>query len=782
MKIIDTSLISPEDPLSEWEKDQIYNGLDCCLTAEILPVIEAQLDNTTAATYAFSRELQGPVLEMRLRGVKVDLYRRQQVLDEMFDAAERIEQNLDAIVLDGLGLSSFNWRSNDDLKKLFYEVLEIPSIRKGGKATADRDALEKIGAYTIAEPLVAQILALKDLGKKIGVLRTAVDCDGRIRTSYNIAGTSTGRFSSSLSEFGTGGNLQNVEESLRSIFIADPGMKFCKLDAKSGESFCVGAKEWNLFHDGRFLDVCETGDPHTAVARICWPKLPWTGDISKDKHIAESPFYRHYTHRFMCKKLGHGCLTEDHEVLTRNGWVPISNKPDEIMIWDGANSYFSSVSGWADYHYSGVLHEYTGTSVSIKATYDHRIIYKKDRNSPIIWERQAWSGAGSLIPLGDGFIGGQEVVPARLIAAFMADGHQEKNWIAFHFHKERKFERLIELCLRYNVQYLIHGDKIRVKGNLPKRPGSFMLAWTKSCIEEFIDELKYWDGHISPTAVSISSKYKEDLVWYQTLGRLIGRGGNISGPWISGYGAKIYKLQQNGRTFARGEILLHEKEEVISARVLCPTVETGFFYIRREGKISITGNSNYGGKPPTLAQQSRLPIGVVRQFQPLYFRAFPAHEQWQEWVGVQLRRYGQLISLSGRKRQFWGRRNDDKVLREAIAYDPQCSLADLVNTGMLRVWRQQRAILMMQDHDATTWMYPEEIEDEIVPWLLENLIVPLELEGGRVLRIPYDAQVGFNKGKYHPQKNPDGLKDYNPSVSDKRKRQDGGSILDRIIK
>lgn len=496
MKIISTDTATPES-LSAFERDMVYNGLDCCITSEVLDALLPQLDSQTTATYTFSRELQAPVLEMKLRGVKVDTYRRQQVLDQMFDACEKIEQNLEAVVFDGLGLPHFNWRSNDDLKTLFYDTLGVPPIRKRGKPTADREALERIQTYTIAEPLAAMVIALKELGKKIGVLRTAIDPDGRIRTSYNIAGTSTGRFSSSFSEFGTGGNLQNIEESLRSMFVADPKYKFCKLDAKSGESFCVGAKEWNLFRDDRYLNACETGDPHTAVARLVWPKLGWTGDLAHDKSLAEQPFYRHYTYRFMCKKLGHG--------------------------------------------------------------------------------------------------------------------------------------------------------------------------------------------------------------------------------------------------------------------------------------------SNYGGKPATLAQQSRLAIGLVNQFQPLYFGAFPGHLQWQEWVANQLRRYGTLDTLTGRRRQFWGRRNDDSVLREAIAYDPQGSLADLVNLGMLRVWRQKRALLMMQDHDATTWMYPEEMEDEIVPWLLENLVVPHELEGGRQLRIPYDAQVGFNKGKYHPQKNPDGLKDYNPSVSDKRKRQDGGSIIDRII-
>ena len=91
-------------------------------------------------------------------------------------------------------------------------------------------------SYLLARQIVRHIITMRELGKKISMLKTEIDPDGRMRTSYNIAGTSTGRFSSSYSEFGTGGNLQNVEESLRSIFISDPGFKFAKFDAKSGES------------------------------------------------------------------------------------------------------------------------------------------------------------------------------------------------------------------------------------------------------------------------------------------------------------------------------------------------------------------------------------------------------------------------------------------------------------------------------------------------------------------------------------------------------------------
>ena len=499
MRIIRTDLTVPGE-LNAWENDQTYNGLDCCITSEVLEATLPQLDTTTADTYRLSRALQGPALEMRLRGVLVDAQRKAEVLDDYFDNIDQLESQLEVIVLDGVGMPRFNPRSPKDLQKLFYTHLGIPPILKRGRPTTDRDAREKLGVFLVAKPIVEHLNAIADLASKIKMLKTGVDPDGRMRTSYNIAGTSTGRFSSSYSEFGTGGNLQNIEESLRSVFVADPGYKFAKFDAKSGESYCVGAIEWNLFDDGRYIDAVESGDIHTAVARICWPNLGWTGDLKRDKDIAESPYYRHYTYRFMCKKLGHG--------------------------------------------------------------------------------------------------------------------------------------------------------------------------------------------------------------------------------------------------------------------------------------------SNYGGQASTLAQQAKLPETVVRDFQPKYFRAFPSHIRWHGWVDTQLKRVGNLTSLTGRKRWFFGRRNDPAVWREAVAYDPQGSLADIVNRAMLRIWRWAKAnavpvYVVMHDHDALTFMYPEEMEDEIIPLLREMLVEEIPLANGRTLAIPYDCKVGWNKGEANND-NVDGLKDY--KGHDERTRRPEVGIMDRIIR
>jgi DNA polymerase I len=495
-RIIHTDRSIPDDIPSQMERDWVYNGLDCCVTAECLAAMEPQLDHHTSATYAFSRALQGPALEMSLRGVRVDRQRLSEVVDDFYEKIDFLERNLSRIVLEGVGMAGFNWRSPDDRATLFYDRLGIPPIKNKGRITTDRAAREKMESYTIARPIITHMNAIADLAEKIKKLKTTVDPDGRIRTTYNIAGTNTGRFSSSASAFGTGGNLQNVEESLRSIFIADPGMKFAKCDAKSGESYIVGAVEGKLFNDWTYLDAIESGDIHTAVARLCWPSAGWTGNISADKDLAGRPLYRHHSYRQIAKKLGHA--------------------------------------------------------------------------------------------------------------------------------------------------------------------------------------------------------------------------------------------------------------------------------------------SNYGGQPTTLSKQSGLPIEVVTQFQPKYFSAFPAHQQWQSSVDSALRRTGHLITLTGRKRWFMGRRNDPDVLREAIAYDPQGSLADIVNRAMLHIWRQNYTTLMMHEHDALTFQYPENLESSIIPRIMADLIVTIPLTNGRSLRIPYDCKVGWNKGEFDARSNPEGLKDY--AGGDTRTRSPEVGILDRVIR
>jgi DNA polymerase I-like protein with 3'-5' exonuclease and polymerase domains len=344
VRIINTAT----DDLSKLNSDDnywVYNGLDNCLTLEIDGVLQQQIDDVSRGIYELSLALQAPIIEMNLRGMLVNQRRKYAVVKEFEAKVAQLEEQLYAIVREGVGMEAFtNWASPKQTKELFYDVLELPVQKKRNAngifaATTDEKALEHLSNYYFAEVLCNHILALRGLGKMLGFLRTKVDRDGRMRTRFNIAGTNTGRFASSESDFDSGTNLQNVTSSLRSIFVADPGRILCNIDLEQADSRNMGALAWEMLYDadaaritdllqrraakiphwnpilpwkgpvgpefaGAYLDACESGDLHTAVTIMAQPNLPW-GE-APDREIADRIAFKNKSHRDLSKGIGHG--------------------------------------------------------------------------------------------------------------------------------------------------------------------------------------------------------------------------------------------------------------------------------------------------------------------------------------------------------------------------------------------------------------------------------------------------------------------------------------------
>lgn len=301
------STTSEQLPRGDTESLWIYNGLDCCLTFEVFEEIEPQLNEITRPIYEEALAMQAPLLEMMLRGVKIDRTTVSKVIAQLEGWNDTIKSGLQEILLEGFGYSmEFKKVPHyTQLQDFFYDYLGLPPVRAKGQVTTNRGALEKLRGYFHVTTICNHLIAIREIRKKLGVLYTGIDSDGRIRTSFNPAGTDTGRLSSSSSVSGSGTNLQNITEELRPIFIADPGKKLAYIDLEQAEARAVGAISWNLFHDGKYLDFCESGDLHTNVARMTFKHLAWTDDPKVNKTVASQLFYREDSYRQGCKKLGH---------------------------------------------------------------------------------------------------------------------------------------------------------------------------------------------------------------------------------------------------------------------------------------------------------------------------------------------------------------------------------------------------------------------------------------------------------------------------------------------
>jgi DNA polymerase-1 len=329
------------------QDEQIYNGLDTCVTLEVFQAL-SRITNEPPPIYQFALAMQAPALEMMQRGFKIDEFERQNAIRSLQIRIEALSLALGKLayaVWDG----PLNPRSQKQLQEFFYRKMRIPEVwvsKKGErKLSMDRETLEKLHSYFHARPIINHILAIRDLEKQLSVLKTEVDEDGRMRTSYNVAGTETGRWSSSANAFGTGTNLQNISRDLRRIFIADKGWKICGIDLEQAESREVAWICWVLFGDPTYMDACLSGDLHTTVARLAYPKLPWTGDIKKDREIAEGPFYRFYTYRDMAKKLGHGSnYYGKPPTMARHAKIPVE------AASEFQSNYFGAFGGIPRFH------------------------------------------------------------------------------------------------------------------------------------------------------------------------------------------------------------------------------------------------------------------------------------------------------------------------------------------------------------------------------------------------------------------------------------------------
>ncbi len=305
MRIIETAKLA-DLKLSLDETYYTYNGLDSCLTLEIHRELEKLHTPESRAIYNFELAQRSPALEMMTRGIAINPVAHAEMIDDVRAKAVDLREWITAIVAVIWG-KPLNPNSPAQLQKLLYEHMHFEKqyvYAKGERrVSTNRDCLERLfEKYLYSRPFISALFALRDAEKKEAVLRSSVGSDARFHTSYNVGGTETGRWSASKDAFAEGWNAQNITESLREVFVSDPGYKLCYADLEQAESRGVAY----LSGDKAYILACESGDLHTTVAKLIWPDLLWTGDPIKDRAVANAAFYRHFSYRDMSKRGGHG--------------------------------------------------------------------------------------------------------------------------------------------------------------------------------------------------------------------------------------------------------------------------------------------------------------------------------------------------------------------------------------------------------------------------------------------------------------------------------------------
>lgn len=372
-------------------KDYAYNALDCTGTREVADVLLPRLQPHHQRIYAFERALQKPALSMSLRGVRVDVQKRNDMVAGLKREMRAVEKRISKMPLivekwDGveketgfclqnggkrhkwprgmpdtpekqcllcgarrLTPSPFNANSSTQRAHFFYDIMGCEEEHdKKGAVTTGSDAIERIAKKNPQLKEVCDaITTIIDLAKQLGALSAPLSSTNRYPSSFNVGGGWTGRFSSSKSPYRQGGNMQNVAPRHRGVFIADPGMEFFYADYMQGESNLVA----HLSGDERYIEAHALGDVHTYVTRYIWPELPWTGDLALDKRIAKQnppwDLAEGHDYRFQCKRIQHG----SNYGLTPFGIAMIAKIPlaQAKLAYERYFTEFDGIPAWHGY-------------------------------------------------------------------------------------------------------------------------------------------------------------------------------------------------------------------------------------------------------------------------------------------------------------------------------------------------------------------------------------------------------------------------------------------------
>lgn len=330
---------------------QVYNGLDSAVTAQLLPIMRAKLNDNHLTVYRREIRVLALCLEMSTKGFPID----QMCLAELLYALEKDGKKALARLhkfCAAVGFKPINPRSpgeKGDVAQLFYHHLGLPEVHeydrktKQRKVSTDAKALEKLRTnYPIAAPFVNAILAYREAAKMASVFKRGLEQSPVVlRCNFSPSGTETGRLSSQQNPYGRGTNAQNLTDRVRQTICAPDGFAILNFDLKTAESIAVGF----VARCAAYIDACLTGDLHTSVARLNWPSLDWTGDLAHDKEIAERPYYRHFSFRDMAKRGGHGT---NYYGTPRT--MAIHLKLPTRVLEDFQAAYFSSFPEIAEWH------------------------------------------------------------------------------------------------------------------------------------------------------------------------------------------------------------------------------------------------------------------------------------------------------------------------------------------------------------------------------------------------------------------------------------------------
>lgn len=371
----------------------------------------------------------------------------------------------------------------------------------------------------------------------------------RNSTTYKLSGTKTFRRSSSKILGRWGGNLQNIEKSMRQVYKPDGFTP--DLTAKC--SYWMDTGDTSVFTEEELVTLrvfiqtdqsgaealivaydCENKDyrqlfihgvkPHVYVALKLfidiWKKkavehnLMIKPDVidkiasSKIHELKNFPEWRDLDrlikdsdnwslserYYYLAKQTCH-CVDKETEVLTRDGWKSIAEtNGEQIMITNGDISWFESPTNMNVFDYSGNMYYFSGEEVNQYITPEHKMVYVSNDKQHVDIASNVYKLSRVNIPTAVMYEGGSVELPdwkIKLLVAIQADAYIEPSGnLSFKFAKDRKIDRLREILREGNINYSFyeHVDTTTA-GNIVSR-----FSFRCDELVQYFAKSKVWDS------------------------------------------------------------------------------------------------------------------------------------------------------------------------------------------------------------------------------------------------------------------------------------------------
>lgn len=321
-------------------------------------------------------------------------------------------------------------------------------------------------------------------------------------------------------------------------------------------------------------------------------------------------------------KTGRWCMPGDAEVLTPAGWVRMDEYAGQVI------AQWNPETKTTDWCASGTMNTFPLNSSVITVAARHcRGFFTPEHT----FARQTTNGAFKSEPAKEIFgknirvitptkIAGGDDIPdelVRLIVATEADGcFRDGGHLVFAFRKARKIQRLAEILAKNKMPYSIHKSDTHPetkfyisRAQIPtavltskEHDVEFIMSLSLRNREAYIDELSYWDGSIKSNTTHYCTTKLAAAELVSAVAASVGLLTNIhvgkrETPQNDKYTVTIREHEWVGvPSYSWGT-------QHFKGQVYCPTTDTGFFVVRSQGTVFVTGNS--GGNKLNLQNLNR---------------------------------------------------------------------------------------------------------------------------------------------------------------------------------